>query len=75
MMEVARLMELIGNKKAIAQALGLAYQTVYCWGRDIPPKQLPAVLVALETKSVEAMEHSKLLAREAKELRRQLTTE
>lgn len=74
-MEVARLVELLGNKKAVAEALGLAYQTVYCWGKDIPPKQLPTVLVALETKSVEAMEHSKLLAREAKELRRQLTTE
>ena len=74
-MEVARLVELLGNKKSVAKALGLAYQTVYGWGRGIPPKQLPAVLVALETKSIEAMEHSKLLAREAKALRTQLTTE
>lgn len=74
-MEVARLVELLGNKKAIAEALGLAYQTVYGWGREVPPKQLPAVLVALETKSVEAMERSKLLAREAKALRIKLTTE
>ena len=74
-MEVARLVELLGNKKAIAEALGLAYQTVYGWGREVPPKQFPAVLVALETKSVEAMEHSKLLAREAKALRIKLTTE
>lgn len=74
-MEVARLVELLGNKKAVAEALGLAYQTVYCWGKDVPPKQLPAVLVALETKSVEALEHSKLLAREAKALRVKLTTE
>jgi hypothetical protein len=36
---------------------------------------LPTVLVALETKSVEAAEHSKLLAREAKALRTKLTTE
>lgn len=74
-MEVARLVELLGNKKAIAEALGLAYQTVYGWGREVPPKQLPAVLVALETKSVEAMERSKLLAREARALRIKLTTE
>ncbi len=74
-MEVARLVELLGNKKAVAEALGLAYQTVYCWGKDGPPKQLAAVIVALETKSVEAMEHSKLLAREAKALRIKLTTE
>lgn len=75
MMEVARLVELLGNKKNVASALGLAYQTVYCWGRDVPERQLPAVIVALETKSVEAMEHSKLLAREAKALRIKLTTE
>lgn len=74
-MEVARLVELLGNKKAVAEALGLAYQTVYGWGKEVPPKQLPAVLVALETKSVEAMERSKLLAREAKALRIKLTTE
>ncbi|WP_219097589.1 Cro/CI family transcriptional regulator [Pseudomonas sp. UMAB-40] len=74
-MEVARLVELLGNKKAVAEALGLAYQTVYGWGKDVPPKQLPAVLIALETKSIEAAERSKLLAREAKELRTRLTTE
>lgn len=74
-MEVARLVELLGNKKSVAEALGLAYQTVYGWGKEVPPKQLPAVLVALETKSVEAMERSKLLAREAKALRIKLTTE
>lgn len=74
-MEVARLVELLGNKKAIAQALGLAFQTVYCWGRYVPEKQLPAVMVALEVKSVEAAEYSKLLAREAKALRHQLMTE
>lgn len=74
-MEVARLVELLGNKKTVAEALGLAYQTVYCWGREVPPRQLPAVIVALEMKSIEALEHSKLLAREAKALRVKLTTE
>ena len=74
-MEVARLVELLGNKKAVAKALGVAFQTVYCWGRDVPEKQLPAVMVALEVKSVEAAEYSKLLAREAKALRHQLMTE
>lgn len=74
-MEVARLVELMGTKKTIAQALGVAYQTVYCWGKDVPPRQLPAVLIALETKSAEYAEKSKLLMREAKELRTKLTTE
>lgn len=74
-MEVARLVELMGNKKAIAEALGVAFQTVYGWGKHIPAKQLPAVIVALETKSIEAAELSKRLAREAKALRIQLTTE
>lgn len=74
-MEVARLVELLGNKKTVAQALGVAFQTVYGWGRHVPPKQLPAVMVALEVKSVEAAEYSKLLAREAKTLRHQLMTE
>jgi hypothetical protein len=74
-MEVARLVELMGNKKVIAEALGVAYQTVYCWGKNVPPRQLPAVLIALETKAVEAAERSKLLANEAKALRHQLTTE
>lgn len=74
-MEVARLVELMGNKKAVAQALGVAFQTVYGWGRYVPSKQLPAVMVALEVKSIEAAEHSKLLAREAKALRHQLMTE
>lgn len=74
-MEVARLVELLGNKKSVAQALGVAFQTVYGWGRDVPSKQLPAVIVALETKSVEALERSKLLAREAKDLRAKLMSE
>jgi hypothetical protein len=74
-MEVARLVELMGNKKAVAEALGLAFQTVYGWGKYVPAKQLPVVLMALETKSIEAAELSKLLAREAKALRVQLTTE
>lgn len=74
-MEVARLVELIGNKKEIAEALGVAYQTVYCWGKQVPPRQLPNVLVALETKSVEYAERSKLLMQEAKALRLKLTTE
>lgn len=74
-MEVARLVELMGNKKAVAQALGVAFQTVYGWDKYVPKKQLPAVMIALETKSIEAAEHSKLLAREAKALRHQLMTE
>ena len=74
-MEVARLVELLGNKKTVAQAVGVAFQTVYCWGRYVPQKQLPAVMIALEAKSVEAAEHSKVLAREAKALRHQLMTE
>lgn len=74
-MEVARLVELMGNKKAVAEALGLAFQTVYGWGKHVPAKQLPTVLMALEAKSAEAAELSKLLAREAKALRIQLTTE
>ena len=74
-MEVARLIELFGNKKTVAKALGLAFQTVYGWGRYVPEKQLPAVMVALEAKSIEAAEYSKLLAREAKALRHQLMTE
>lgn len=74
-MEVEKLVELMGNKKAIAAAMGLSFQTVYGWGKAVPPRQMPMVLIALERMSVEAAERSKVLAREAKRLRLQLTSQ
>lgn len=74
-MEVDKLVELLGNKKAIAAAMGLSFQTVYGWGDTVPPRQMIKVLKVLEHASVEAVERSKMLSREAKALRRQLTSE
>jgi hypothetical protein len=74
-MEVQRLVELIGNKKEIAAALNLSFQTVYGWGKTVPPRQMAMVIIALERQSALAAKRSKDLAQAAKDLREQLARE